>query len=107
MVECDNQTLNPLYQEKFKGDIYERWLVILQEEFNFDISYKPAKEMSIPDALSRDLPGNSDTNYKSPDQEYLFFPYIKEESEKLYFQGEQRLTQEFWIQVPEKSIIYE
>ena len=92
IVECDHQALKPLYQKKLKGAIYERWLAILQE-FNFDILYKPAKEMSIPDALSRDLPGNSDTNFDSPDQEDLFFPYIKEECGNIYFQGGQRLTQ--------------
>ena len=84
--------LNPCIRKKLKGAIYERWLAILQE-FNFDILYKPAKEMSIPDALSRDLPGNSDTNFDSPDQEDLYFPYIKEECGNIYFQGGQRLTQ--------------
>ena len=69
--KCDHQAPKPLYQKKFKGAIYERWLAILQE-FNFDILYRLAKEMSIPDALSRDLPGNSDTNFDSPDQEDLF-----------------------------------
>ena len=48
---------------------------------------------SIPDALSRDIPGNSDTNCDSPDQEDLFFPHIKEESGNIHFQGGQRLTQ--------------
>ena len=43
--------------------------------------------MSKPDALSGDFPGNSDTNFDSPDQEDLFFQYIKEESENIYFQG--------------------
>ena len=92
IVECDHQALKPLYQKKLKGAIYERWLAILQE-FYFDILYKPAKEMSIPDALSRDLPVNSDTNFDSPDQEDLFFPYINEESGNIHFQGGQRLTQ--------------
>ena len=92
IVECDHQALKPLYQDKHKGTIYERCLVILQE-FNFDFFCKQAKEMSIPDALSRDLPGNSDTNFDSPDQKDIFFPYIKEESGNIYFQGGQRLTQ--------------
>ncbi|CAC5380147.1 unnamed protein product [Mytilus coruscus] len=51
-VECDHQALRSLFQNQFKGAIYDRWLAVLQQ-FNFDIKYKPAVDMQVPDALSR------------------------------------------------------
>ena len=50
-VECDHQSLKPLFQKKMKGAIYERWLAILQE-FDCEIIYKKASDMTVPDALS-------------------------------------------------------
>ena len=93
--------LNPCIRKKLKGAIYERWLTILEDFIQTSL------KMSIPDALSRDLPGNSDTNFDSQDQEDIFFPYIKEESGNIYFQGGQRLTQGMLNTCPKESIIYE
>jgi hypothetical protein len=42
-VECDHQALKPLFQNKLRGAIYDRWLAVLQQ-FNFDIKYKPAAQ---------------------------------------------------------------
>ena len=36
VVECDHQALAPIFQKKLKGQIYERWLAILQQ-FDLDI----------------------------------------------------------------------
>lgn len=52
IVECDHQALRPLFQNKFKGAIYDRWLAVLQQ-YNFEIVYKPAAQMQVADALSR------------------------------------------------------
>lgn len=38
IVECDHQTLKPLFQKQLKGAIYERWIAILQQ-YNFDLRY--------------------------------------------------------------------
>ncbi|CAC5388529.1 unnamed protein product [Mytilus coruscus] len=51
-VECDHQALRSLFQNQFKGAIYDRWLAVLHQ-FNFDIKYKPTTDMQAPDALSR------------------------------------------------------
>ena len=42
-VECDHQALKPLFQNKLRGAIYDRWLAVLQQ-FNVDIKYKPAAQ---------------------------------------------------------------
>jgi hypothetical protein len=52
VLECDHQALKPLFQKQLKGAIYERWLAILQQ-FDVDIEYKPAAQMCVPGALSR------------------------------------------------------
>ncbi|VDH99271.1 Hypothetical predicted protein [Mytilus galloprovincialis] len=52
VVECDHQALKPLFQKQLKGAIYERWIAILQQ-FNFELRYKPGKDMQVADALSR------------------------------------------------------
>jgi hypothetical protein len=41
-----------MLSKQFKGAISERWLSLLQQ-FNFEIQYKPAGQMQLPDALSR------------------------------------------------------
>jgi hypothetical protein len=51
-LECDHQALCPLFQNKFKGAIYDRWLAVLQQ-YNFEIRYKPASQMQVADTLSR------------------------------------------------------
>jgi hypothetical protein len=51
ILECDHQALCPLFQNKFKGAIYDRWLAVLQQ-YNFEIRYKPASQMQVADALS-------------------------------------------------------
>ena len=75
-VECDHQALRPLFQKQLKGQIYERWMAILQQ-FDFDIVYKPAAQMTVPDALSRNIeyPECMDS---SPEEEDPYFPYVDE-----------------------------
>ena len=31
VIKCDHQALAPIFQKKLKGQIYERWLAILQQ----------------------------------------------------------------------------
>ena len=57
-VECDHRALKPLFQKSSKGAIYERWLAILQV-FNFEITYKSAAQMVVPDSLSRCRPAKN------------------------------------------------
>ena len=74
IVECDHQALQPLFQKQFKGAIYERWLAILQQ-FNFDIQYKPAEQMQVPDSLSRCEIGTANP-VESPVEEDPYFPFV-------------------------------
>ena len=74
-VDCDHQALKPLFQKSLKGAIYERWLAILQE-FNFEISYKPAEAMVVCDSLSRAKPIHSVES--SPNENDPYFPYVPE-----------------------------
>lgn len=74
IVECDHQALKPLYQKQFKGAIYERWMSILQQ-FTFQIVYKKAEDMQVPDALSRCENVKADV-VESPDEDDPYFPYI-------------------------------
>ena len=76
IVECDHQALKPLFQKNLKGAIYERWLAILQS-FNFEIRYKKAEEMIVPDALSR-AHTQHDPSFSSPDEKDPYFPYVPE-----------------------------
>lgn len=76
VVECDHEALQPLFQKQFKGAIYERWLSLLQQ-FNFDIQYKPAAEMTLPDALSR-CPEVAPLLSESPAEDDPYFPFIEE-----------------------------
>ncbi|VDI67441.1 Hypothetical predicted protein, partial [Mytilus galloprovincialis] len=85
-VECDHQALRSLFQNQFKGAIYDRWLAVLQQ-FNFDIKYKPAADMQVPDALSRvenapllDVNAEESLNENDP-----HFPYEVEEVGKISF----------------------
>ena len=77
IVECDHQALRPLFQKKFKGAIYDRWLALLQQ-YNFDIQYKPAAQMLVPDALSRCTDSHVVDGNTSPDEAGPFFPYVTE-----------------------------
>ena len=80
IVECDHQALKPIFQKQFKGAIYERWLAILQQ-FNFELHYKPAEQMQVPDALSRchwENPQQKCEQVVSPDEDDPFFPYVSE-----------------------------
>ena len=74
VVECDHQAINPLFQKNIKSAIYERWLAILQS-FNFEIRYKKAEEIIVPDALLR---ANTQYNpsFSSPDEKDPYFPYV-------------------------------
>ena len=76
IVECDHQALRLLFQKNLKGAIYERWLAILQS-FNFEIRYKKAEEMIVPDALSR-ASTQPDPSFPSPDEKDPYFPYAPE-----------------------------
>ena len=75
-VECDHQALKPLFQKQLKGAIYDRWLSILQQ-FDFDILYKPASQMTVPDSLSR-YPHFEDILLSSPEEDDPHFPYTAE-----------------------------
>ncbi|CAG2184532.1 unnamed protein product [Mytilus edulis] len=77
VVECDHQALKPLFQKQLKGAIYERWIAILQQ-FNFELRYKPGKDMQVADALSRAPNKSSTTGFESPDQLDPYFPYHTE-----------------------------
>ena len=82
-VDCDHQALKPLFQMSLKGAIYERWLAILQE-FNFEISYKPAEAMIVCDSLSRAKPIHSvDSEESSPNENDPYFPYVPEPVNKI------------------------
>jgi len=74
VIECDHQALRPLFQKQLHGAIYDRWLTILQQ-FSFDIVYKPAQQMSGPDALSRQetFP---EILHTSPEEEDPHFQYV-------------------------------
>ena len=76
VVECDHQALKPLYQKQFKGAIYERWMSILQQ-FSFEIVYKKAEDMQVPDALSRCENVKADV-VESPVEDDPFFPYVSD-----------------------------
>ena len=73
-VECDHQVLRPLFQKQLKRQIYERWMAILQQ-FDFDIVFKPAAQMTVPDALLRNIeyPECMDS---SPEEEDPYLPYV-------------------------------
>ncbi|CAC5393194.1 unnamed protein product [Mytilus coruscus] len=74
IVECDHQALKPLYQKQFKGAVYERWLSILQQ-FNFEIIYKKAEQMEVPDALSRCENLHAEI-VESPVEDDPYFPFV-------------------------------
>ena len=78
VVECDHQALAPIFQKKLNGQIYERWLAILQQ-FDLDIPvvYKPAAEMVVPDSLSRRTVYSEVLN-SSPEEDDPYFPYVEE-----------------------------
>ena len=78
VIECDHQALRPLFQKQLKGAIYERWLAILQQ-FDIEIIYKPAAEMCVADALSRN-PKFPAVMESSPDEEDPHFPYVSEKT---------------------------
>ena len=77
IVECDHQALKPLFQKQLKGAIYERWIAILQQ-YNFDLRYKPARDMQVADALSRIPRQEISDGFISPDIEDPYFPYKEE-----------------------------
>ena len=81
LVECDHQALKPLFQKQLKGAIYERWLAILQQ-FDFDITYKPASQVAVPDALSRREPF-PEVLLSSPEEDDPFFKYVPEKSNQI------------------------
>jgi hypothetical protein len=85
-VECDHQALKPLFQNKLRGAIYDRWLAVLQQ-FNFDIKYKPGAQMQVPDALSRveNAPLLDPNAEESLNENDPYFPYESEEVGKISF----------------------
>ncbi|CAG2190506.1 unnamed protein product [Mytilus edulis] len=76
IAECDHQALKPLYQKQFKGAIYERWMSILQQ-FSFEIVYKKADDMQVPDALSRCENSKAEV-VESPVEDDPFFPFVED-----------------------------
>ncbi|KAK3089628.1 hypothetical protein FSP39_005185 [Pinctada imbricata] len=93
IVECDHQALKPLFQKQLRGAIYERWLALLQQ-FDFNIIYKPASQMTVPDALSRTskFPAILEN---SPDEEDPYFPYTNEPPSSITLPNGQSLTSLF------------
>lgn len=94
VVECDHQALKPIFQKQFKGAIYERWLAILQQ-YNFDLQYKPAEQMQVADALSRnhwEISGDQCDKVVSPDEDDPFFPYVTEETGDIKLPNGQNLA---------------
>lgn len=82
VVECDHQALRPLFQKHLKGAIYERWLAILQQ-FDLDITYKPAAQMAVTDALSRKEPF-PEILTSSPEEDDPYFKYVPEKAAQIY-----------------------
>ena len=66
--------------------MYDRWLTVLQQ-FNFDIKYKPAAQMQVPDALSRveNAPLLDSNAEESLNENDPYFPYESEEVGKISF----------------------
>ena len=83
ILECDHQSLKPLFQKSLKGAIYERWLAILQQ-FNFEIKYKKCEDMVVPDALSR-CNIQEDPSFSSPEEKDPFFPFVLEHTGEITF----------------------
>ena len=75
VVECNHRARKPLFQKQLKGAIYERWLAILQQ-FDIEIKYKPASEMYVADALSRNPKFPTILEF-SPEEEHPHFPYVE------------------------------
>ena len=103
VVECDHQSLRPLFQNKFKGAIYDRWLAVLQQ-YNFDISYKPASQMQAADALSRcktstNISDSVADEKESPDEDDPYFPYMEEETGHIKFIDTENPKPESLLQV--------
>lgn len=73
-VECDHKALAPLFNNSLKGALYDRWLTLMQQ-FNFEIKYKCAQEMSVADALSRIThQQKTDIQNSTPEVDDAFFP---------------------------------
>ena len=83
ILECDHQSLKPLFQKILIGAIYERWLAILQQ-FNFEIKYKKCEDMVVPDALSR-CNVQEDPFFSSPEETDPFFPFVTEHTGEITF----------------------
>lgn len=81
--ECDHEALKPLFQKQLKGAIYERLLAILQQ-FDFDIIYRPAAQMVVHAALSRNT-HFSDMLGTSPDEDDPYFQCVPEKPTKVRF----------------------
>ena len=82
VVECDHKVLRPLIEKQLKGAIYDRWLAILQQ-YNFEIRYKPAAQMHVPDALSRCIKSDFSGGDSSPAEDDIYFPYVEEKMGKI------------------------
>lgn len=84
VVECDHQTLRPLFRNKLIGAVYDRWLTLLQQ-FNFEVRYKPGSKMQIADALSRCTINTLCDEGESPQENDPYFPYENEEIGNIHF----------------------
>ena len=100
IVECDHQALRPLFQKKLKGQIYERWLAILQQ-FDFDVLYKPAAQMVVPDALSRNIV-YPEFMESSPEEEDPYFPYVEEKPTQIRVFTPDQAVEKF---LPEANLV--
>jgi len=90
ILECDHQALKPLFSKQLKGAIYERWIAILQQ-YNFEIQYKPAKDMQVPDALSR-CTREANSSFESPEENDPYFPYEYENTGQIIVPGGKLLS---------------
>lgn len=84
VVECDHQTLRPLFRNKLIGAVYDRWLTLLQQ-FNFEVRYKPGSKMQVADALSRCTINTLCDEGESPQENDPYFPYENEEIGNIHF----------------------
>ncbi|CAC5421425.1 unnamed protein product [Mytilus coruscus] len=60
---------------------------IILQQFNFELRYKPAKDLQVAEALPRLSGSPNQDNIESPDQEDPSFPYVPEQVGDIQFEG--------------------
>ncbi|VDI31780.1 Hypothetical predicted protein [Mytilus galloprovincialis] len=104
IAECNHQVLTPLYQKQFKGAIYKRWMSILQQ-FSFEIIYKKADDMQVPDALSRRE--NSKAEVVESHVEYdRFFPFFEDVYGKVKLPNGQNFSELIFSKVADVQAVH-